>query len=87
LNDADMVAWFDAVSKGVTRLDSAEDKKQVWCPHVRTWGLSEANLLSKKVLVTLLWPFGAQGITASFAPLVTPLAVRLFILFLVLWML
>jgi len=31
--------------RGVTRLDGAWGKKQVWCPHVRTWGLSEANVL------------------------------------------
>jgi len=34
-------------------------KKQVWNPHVRTGGFSEANLLLKKVLVTLLGVFGA----------------------------
>ena len=31
--------------RGVTRLDGARGKKQVWRPHVRTWGLSEANVL------------------------------------------
>jgi len=30
--------------RGVTRLDDAWGKKQVWRPHVRTWGLSEANV-------------------------------------------
>jgi len=38
-------------NKGVTRLD--------WRPHVRTWGFSEANVLLKKVLATLLGLFGA----------------------------
>ena len=31
--------------RGVTRLDVAWDKKKVWRPHVRTWGLWEANVL------------------------------------------
>ena len=43
-----------AASRGVTRLDGARGKRQVWRPHIRTWGLSKANLLLKKVLVTLL---------------------------------
>jgi len=30
--------------RSVTRLDGAWGKKQVWRPHVRTWGLSEANV-------------------------------------------
>jgi len=33
------------VTRGVPRLDGARDKKQVWRPHIRVWGLSEANLL------------------------------------------
>jgi len=35
--------WITATA--VTRLDGARDKKQVWRPHFRTWGLSEANVL------------------------------------------
>jgi len=35
--------WITA--RGVTRLDGARGKKQLWCPHVRTWGLSEAKVL------------------------------------------
>jgi len=31
--------------RGVTRLDGARGKKQIWRPHVRTWGLLEANVL------------------------------------------
>jgi len=31
--------------RDATRLDGARGKKQVWRPHVRTWGLSEANAL------------------------------------------
>ena len=34
-----------ASGRGVTRWDGARGKKQVWLPHVRTWGLSEANIL------------------------------------------
>jgi len=32
-------------ARGVTRLDGTWGKKQVWRPHVRTWGLSEGNAL------------------------------------------
>ena len=31
--------------RSVTRLDGARGKEQIWRPHVRTWGLSEANVL------------------------------------------
>jgi len=34
-----------ASGRGVTRLDGARDKKQVWRRHVRNWGLSETNVL------------------------------------------
>jgi len=37
--------------RGVTRLDGAWGKKQVWRPRVRTWGLSEANVLFWKKCV------------------------------------
>jgi len=33
------------MTRGVTRLDGARGKKQVWRLHIRTWGLSEANVL------------------------------------------
>ena len=36
--------WTGRVG-GVPRLDGARGKKQVWRPHVRTCGLSEANVL------------------------------------------
>jgi len=55
-------------------------EKQVWGPHVRTWGRSEAISLLKKVLVTLLWLFdaprsdSAPGVLRPSLPLVTPLA-------------
>jgi len=45
--------------RGVTRLDGAWDKKKVWRPHIRTWGLWEANVLFWK---------SAYGIVVSFAP-------------------
>ena len=32
-------------ARDVPRLDGARGRKQVWRPHVRTWGLSEANFL------------------------------------------
>jgi len=31
--------------RGVTRWDGARGNKQLWRPHVRTWDLSDANLL------------------------------------------
>ena len=34
--------------RGVTRLDGAWGNKYVWRSHVRTWGLSEANVLFRK---------------------------------------
>ena len=30
---------FSATTRGITRLDGARGKKQVWRPHVRAWGL------------------------------------------------
>jgi len=36
---------YHVTSRGVTRLDGARGEKQVRRPHVRTWGLSEANVL------------------------------------------
>jgi len=41
------------MDRGVTRLNGARGKKQVLRSHVRSLGLSEANVL-KKVLVRLL---------------------------------
>ena len=43
------------VVRGVTRLASARGKKQVWRTHVRTWDLSDANLLCWR---KYLWHFG-----------------------------
>jgi len=37
--------FFAPRSNGVTRLDGAQGEKQLWRSHVRTWGLSEANVL------------------------------------------
>jgi len=45
--------------RGVTRLAGAWDKKKVWGPHIRTWGLREANVLFWK---------SAHGIVVSFGP-------------------
>ena len=46
-------------ARGVTTSDGARGKKQVWCHRVRNWGLSEANSLYWRILVTLLGLFGA----------------------------
>ena len=64
------------VSRGVTRKDGFRDKNQVWRPHVRTWGLSEGNVLLciEKIIVTLLGFFGARVIAP---PLVTSLLQQL----------
>ena len=40
-------------NRGVARLDGAQGKKQVWRPHVRTWGLSEANVLRWSICDTV----------------------------------
>jgi len=58
----------------VTTLDGTWDKKQAWRPHVRTWGLSEANVLFWKSaydsVVTFGPPqwFGARGIVPPCPP-------------------
>jgi len=52
--------------QGVTRLDGARGKKQVWrppCSNVRPFG-SKVTVF-KEVLVTLLGLFGARGIVTS----------------------
>jgi len=45
------------LSRGVTRLDGARDKKQLWRLRVRTWGLSEANVLYWRKHVWYCWDF------------------------------
>jgi len=35
-------------ARGVTRLNGARGKKQVWPHHIRNWGLSEANVLHRR---------------------------------------
>ena len=47
------------VCRGVTRLDGAWGKKQVWRPHVQTWGLSEANVLRWRKYLWHCWDFSA----------------------------
>ena len=65
--------------RGVTRLDGAKGKKQVWRPHVRTWGLSEANVLFWKKCIWHCCDFLAPrsdltpGELCPLAPLVTSL--------------
>ena len=46
-----------SIGRGVTRLDGARGKKQVWGPHVRTWGLSEANVLHLRKYLRRYWTF------------------------------
>jgi len=46
---------------GVTRWDGARDKKQVWLPGVRTWCLSEANLLYWRKCLWHDWDFSTRS--------------------------
>ena len=68
-----IVCSYFLSNQGVWRLHGARGKKQVWRPHVRNWGLMEANsLYSRKFLwhCWALWDFfqrpqqtfGARGI-------------------------
>jgi len=41
----------------VLRLGDARGKKQVWRPHVRTWGLSEAKVLEWRKFLRNFWDF------------------------------
>ena len=68
------------VGRGVTRLNGARGKKQVWRPHIRTWGISEANVLYWRKHLWHYWDFWVPvavirlpGNCASLAPFVTPL--------------
>jgi len=54
------VKTFGHLWEGVTRLDGARGKKQVWRPNVRTWGLSEANVLRWRMYLWQCWDFSAS---------------------------
>jgi len=63
---------------GLTRLDGARGKKQVWRPCIRTWGLPEANVLhwsSYDIVRTFRRPHNdlAPGESSPLPPIVTPL--------------
>ena len=47
------------VARGVTRLDGARGKNKVWCSHVQSWGLSEANVLYWRKYLRHCWDFSA----------------------------
>jgi len=51
--------------RGVTRLDGAWDKKNVWRPHIRTWGYCEANVLFWKSAYGIVVSFGPRSDSAS----------------------
>ena len=53
------VKYLIVASRDVTRLDGARGKKQLWRPHVRTWGLSEANVLYWREYMWRCWGFSA----------------------------
>ena len=63
LNPEGHVGWkvglLDGL-RGVTRLDGARGKKQVWRPHVRTWDLSETNVLYWRKYLWNCWDFSAS---------------------------
>ena len=73
-NFAKGFSWISRVGtdRGVTRLDGARGKKQVWRPHVRTWGLSEANSLYWRKYLWHCWDFSALPLVirrpGNFAP-------------------
>jgi len=61
--------------RGVTRLDGAWVKKQVWRPHVRTWGLSEANVLFWKKCFSHCCDYlatSSDSVPGEFCPLASP---------------
>ena len=70
--------------RGVTKLDGARAKKQVWRPYVRTWGFSEANALywrscdivrtfRRPAVIQRLHSDSAPGESCPLHPIVTPL--------------
>ena len=62
--------------RGVTRLEGAWGKNQICCPHVRTWGLSEANVLHWRKYLWHCWDFSAPPAVirhpGNCAPLLAP---------------
>jgi len=48
-------------TRGVTKLDGARVKKQVWRPRIRTWCLSEVNLLYWRKYLWHCWDFPASS--------------------------
>ena len=50
--------------RGVTRLDGAWGKKQIWRTHVRTTGLSKANVLFWKIAYDITVTFGPPSDSA-----------------------
>ena len=49
------------VLRGVTKLDGARGKKQVWRPHVRNWGLPEGNALYWRKYLWHCWDSSAAS--------------------------
>jgi len=66
-------------SRGVTRLDGARGKNQVWRRHVRTWALPEAMYCTEESACDIFWDFSAppavirrQGNCAPLPPSLRP---------------
>jgi len=55
-------------TQGVTRLDGARSKKQVWRPHVRTWALSEANVPYWRKYLWHCWDFSGPPAVIGHSP-------------------
>jgi len=67
-------------NRGLTRLDGARDKKQVWRPHVRTLVFRKQMHCIEERAYDIVGtfrrppkPFGARGIVPGCPPVVTPL--------------
>jgi len=56
-----------ATARDLMRLDGTQDNKQVWGPHVRTWGLSEANALYWKKYLWHCWAFSTPHTVSRLA--------------------
>jgi len=58
-----VIRFVETPLRGATRLDGARGKKQVWRPHVWTWGLSEANVLYWRKYLWHCWDFSVSPAT------------------------
>ena len=64
----DYSRFSESELSGVARLDGARGKKQVWRPHVRTWGLSEEDIQYWRKYLWHCWDFSASPVVIRFPP-------------------